>query len=125
MDAGRSDGGEPVDHPTITFGPLGRIALADQVADERPHPIVQLDADVTGAEEGFGAAGSLNGLDPGDRGGFTLAACQFAFCRGLGEGRFDPRPDQSPAPLLFAVDQGPTGDAHEHGAENRRSQGEG
>ena len=62
------DGGEPVDDPTILFRPLGFITLADQVPHERPHPILQLDAGIAGAEEALGAAGGLDGLDPGDGG---------------------------------------------------------
>jgi hypothetical protein len=116
------NGGESVNHPTITFGPLGRIALANQVVDERPHPIVQLEASIASTDEGFGAAGSLNGLDPGDRGGLIRAAREFASCGGLGEGRFDPRPDHSPPPLLLVIDPGPSGRANQCGDKDRRSQ---
>ena len=50
----------------------------------------------------------------------SAARCRFAFCRGLGEGRSNPRADRSPAPLLFAIDQDPARYAHQGGAENRR-----
>ena len=118
------DRGEPLDHPAILLGGLGRVALADQFGQEGLHPIAQLGARVAAAEERFGAAGGLDRLDPGDRVAPPAARARSRFFEASARAASTAGPDRSLAPLPLAVHPAPSGRADQRGGEHRRRQGQ-
>ena len=61
------DGAKPFDDAVVLFDGLSRVSLANEVGQERLHPLPLFGARGATSDERLGAAGRLDRLDPGDR----------------------------------------------------------